>query len=68
MHIYRGSCRGNTGQLNKNLIVKNTGQFIKRGDISLVNKKEESRLPNIGLSVFTAPFIRYGQPIIKKLL
>ena len=30
--------RGNTGQLDKDLIVKDTGQFIKWGDISLVSK------------------------------
>jgi hypothetical protein len=38
MHTYRGGYRGNTGQLNKDLTVKNTGQFIKGGDINLVNK------------------------------
>ena len=55
MHTYRGTCRGNTGQLNKDSIVKDTGQLIKKGDTSLINKKGESRLPNIGLSVSTAP-------------
>ena len=58
MHIYGGGCRENTGQLEKNLTVKDTGQLIERGDIGLVNKKEESRLPNIKLSVFIAPFYK----------
>ena len=35
-HIYRGGYRGNIGQLEKDLIVKDIGQLIKRGDISLV--------------------------------
>ena len=33
-----GGCRGNTGQLDKDLTVRNTGQLIKRGDTSLVSK------------------------------
>ena len=30
--------RGNTGQLDKDLTVRDTGQLIKWGDISLVNR------------------------------
>ena len=39
MYITLGEgCKGNTGQLDKDLIVKDIGQFIKWGDISLINK------------------------------
>ena len=31
MHIYRGGCRGNTGQLNEDLIVRNIGTAYKKG-------------------------------------
>ena len=55
MYIYRGGCRGNTGQLDKDLTVKNTGQLIGRGDTSLVNKSRGSRLPNIKFSISIAP-------------
>ena len=37
-YIYRGGSRGNIGQLDKNLIVRDIGQLIKGGDISLVSK------------------------------
>jgi len=57
MHIYRGGYRGNTGQLDKDSTVKNTGQLIKGGDISLVSRKGESRLSSIGPSVSTAPLL-----------
>ena len=39
MHIYRGGYKGNTGQLDKDLTVKDTGQLIKGGDTSLINKE-----------------------------
>jgi len=51
MHIYRGGFRGNTGQLDKDLIVRDIGQLIKRGDISLVSRRGGSRLPGTGLSL-----------------
>ena len=38
MHIYREGYRGNTGQLDKDLIVRDTSQLIKGGDISLVSR------------------------------
>ena len=34
----RENYRGNTGQLDKDLIVKDTGQLIKWRDISLVSR------------------------------
>jgi len=37
-YIYRGGCRGNTGQLDEDLMVRDTGRLIKRGDISLVSR------------------------------
>jgi len=57
MHIYRGGYRGNIGQLDKDLIVRDIGQLIKGGDISLVNRREESRLSSIGPSISTAPLL-----------
>jgi len=57
MHIYRGGYRENTGQLDKDLIVKDTGQLIKGGDISLVSRRGESRLSSIRPSVSTAPLL-----------
>ena len=57
MHIYGGGYKGNTSQLNKDLIVGDTGQLIKGGDTSLVNKKGKSRLFNIKPSISTAPFL-----------
>ena len=33
-----GGCRGNTGQSDKDLTVRDTGQLIKRGDASLVSR------------------------------
>ena len=58
MHIYRKDCRGNTGQLDEDSTVKDTGQLIGRGDTSLVSKKEKSRLPSTGPSVSMAPFYK----------
>src|SRR6266702_737228 len=43
-------CRGNIGQLDENLTVRDTGQFIKWGDISLVSKTRLNRSPGIGFS------------------
>ena len=34
----REGCRGNTGQLDEDLTVRDTGQLIKWGDTSLVSK------------------------------
>ena len=50
------------------MTVKNISQFIGRGDISLVNKKGGSRLPNIGLGVFIAPFYKIWLACYKKTL
>jgi len=58
MHIYRGGYRGNIGQLDKDLIVRDTGQLIKGGDISLVSRRGESRLSSIGPSISTAPLLQ----------
>jgi len=55
MYIYRGGCRGNIGQLDKNSIVRDIGQLIEKGDISLVSRRGGSRLPGMGPSVFIAP-------------
>jgi len=59
MHIYGGGYRGNTGQLDKDLIVKDTGQLIGRGDTSLVSRRGGSRLPGIGPSLRPPP-TRHG--------
>ena len=40
IYIYKRDCKGNINQLDKNLIIKNTGQFIKKRDINLINKKK----------------------------
>jgi hypothetical protein len=55
MHIYGGGYRGNTGQANKDLTVRDTGQLIGRGDTSLISKSGGSRSPSIGLGVSMAP-------------
>jgi len=57
MYIYRGGYRGNIGQLDKDLTVRDTGQLIKGGDTSLVSRRGESRLSGIGPSVSTAPLL-----------
>jgi len=57
MHIYRGGYRGNIGQLDKDLTVKDTGQLIKGGDISLVSRRGGSRLSRVGPSISTAPLL-----------
>jgi len=57
MHIYRGGCRGNTGQLDKDLTVKDTGQLIKGGDTSLVSRRGGSRLSSAGPGISTAPLL-----------
>jgi len=58
MHIYRGGYRGNTGQLDKDLTVRDIGQLIKGGDTSLVSRRGKSRLSGIGPSVSTAPLLQ----------
>jgi len=58
MHIYRGGYRGNTYQLDKDSTVRDTGQLIKGGDISLVSRRGESRSFGVGPSVFTAPLLQ----------
>jgi len=55
MHIYGGGLGGNTGQSNKVLTVKDTGQLIERGDISLISRRGGSRLPSTGPGVSIAP-------------
>jgi len=57
MHIYRGGYRGNIGQLDKDLTVRDIGQLIKGGDISLVSRRGESRLFSRGPSISTAPLL-----------
>jgi len=57
MHIYGGGYRGNTGQLDKVLTVRDIGQLIKGGDISLVSRRGGSRLSGAGPSVSTAPLL-----------
>jgi len=57
MHTYGGGYRGNIGQLDKDLTVKDTGQLIKGGDTSLVSRRGESRLSSIGPSVSMAPLL-----------
>jgi len=58
MHIYRGGCRGNIGQLDEDLTVRDIGQLIERGDTSLISRRGGSRLPGTGPSVSTAPFYK----------
>jgi len=58
MHIYRGGYRGNIGQLDEDLTVRDIGQLIKGGDISLVSRRGESRLSGIGPSVSIAPLLQ----------
>jgi len=41
-------CRGNIGQLDEDLTVRDIGQLIKWGDISLVSRRGGSRLPGTG--------------------
>ena len=48
MHIYGGGYRGNIGQLDKDLTVRDIGQLIERGDTSLVSRRGGSRLPGTG--------------------
>jgi len=48
MHIYGGGLGGNTGQSDEVSIVRDTGQLIERGDISLVSRRGGSRLPGTG--------------------
>jgi len=57
MHIYRGGYRGNTDQLDEVLIVRDIGQLIKGGDISLVSRRGGSRLSGTGPSISIAPFL-----------
>jgi len=58
MHIYGGGYRGNIGQLDKDLTVKDTGQLIKGRDISLVSRRGGSRLPSMGPSASIAPLLQ----------
>jgi len=51
-YIYRGGCRGNTSQSDKDLTVRDTGQLIKRGDISLISRRGQSRLPDMELNIY----------------
>ena len=38
IYIYRRGFKGNIGQLNKGLTVKNINELIKKGDINLVSR------------------------------
>ena len=42
-------------QLDEDLTVRDTGQLIGRGDISLVSRRQGSRLPGTGPGVSMAP-------------
>ena len=55
-------CRGNTGIVGQGL-----DSLIKRGDISLVNRRGGSRSPGIGPGLWP-PLARHSRPIIKRLL
>ena len=52
IYIYGGGYRGNTGQLDKDSTVKDTGQLIGRGDTSLVSRRGGSRSPGTGPGVY----------------
>jgi len=58
MYTYGGGYRGNTGQLDKDLIVRDIGQLIKGGDISLVSRRGGNRLSKVGPSVSMAPLLQ----------
>jgi len=58
MYIYGGGYRGNIGQLDKVLIVRDIGWLIKLGDISLVSRRGGSRLSNTGPSISIAPLLQ----------
>ena len=58
MHTYGGGYKGNTGQSNKDSTVKDIGQLIKGGNISLVSKKGGSRSSSTRPSVSTAPLLQ----------
>ena len=66
-YIYRGGLRGNTGQLDKDLTVRDTGQLIERGDISLVSRRGGSRSPGTG-PTSTAPSCETRSACYKKTL
>jgi len=68
MHIYGGGLGGNTGQLDKVLTVRDTGQLIGRGDTSLVSRRGGSRLPSMGPSVSTAPSYKTRSACYKETL
>jgi hypothetical protein len=55
MHICGGGLGGNTGQSDEVSTVRDTGQLIGRGDISLVSRRGGSRSPGKGPSVSMAP-------------
>jgi len=57
MHTYGGGYRGNTGQLDEDSTVRDTGQLIGRGDTSLVSKRGGSRSPGTG-PISMAPFYK----------
>jgi len=56
-YTYGGGCRGNTGQLDEDLTVRDIGQLIKRGDISLVSRRGGSRSSGAGPGVSMAPLL-----------
>jgi len=60
MHIYIGEAvGGNTGQSDEVSTVRDIGQLIKRGDISLVSRRGGSRLPGTGPGLWPPP-TRHG--------
>ena len=56
MHIYGEGLGGNTGQLDEDSTVRDTGQLIGKGDTSLVSKKKGSRLP--GRDLLYSPLLQ----------
>ena len=54
--------------MDKVLIVRDTGQFIRRGDTSLVSRRGGSRLPGTGPGVSMAPSYKTRSAYYKETL
>ena len=54
--------------MDKDLTVRDIGQLIERGDISLVSKRGGSRLPSTGPSISIAPFYKRWLACYKETL
>ena len=66
-YTYGGNCRGNTGRLDEDLTVRDTGQLIRRGDISLVSRRGGSRLLGMGLGLWPL-FARHSRLVMRRFL